>query len=80
MMLKEPAHHLQPILRATAHLSQSDLLELITYLAQQAQQTTNEGESISWVEMEGIAPNLLGGEDAQEWVTQSREAGHRELG
>jgi hypothetical protein len=25
-----------------------------------------------WHEIRGIAPNLLGGEDAQEWVTRTR--------
>lgn len=33
-----------------------------------------------WSEIRGIAPNLLGGEDAQEWVSRTRREGdeHRE--
>lgn len=26
-----------------------------------------------WTEIRGIAPNLLGGEDAQQWVTRNRQ-------
>jgi hypothetical protein len=34
----------------------------------------------SWESIRGIAPNLLGGEDAQEWVSRSRKEAdeHRE--
>ena len=34
----------------------------------------------SWSEIRGIAPNLLGGEDAQEWVSRTRREAdeHRE--
>lgn len=33
-----------------------------------------------WSEIRGIAPNLMGGEDAQEWVSRTRREGdeHRE--
>ena len=33
-----------------------------------------------WMSIRGIAPNLLGGEDAQEWVSRTRREGdeHRE--
>lgn len=34
----------------------------------------------SWMSIRGIAPNLLGGEDAQEWVSRTRREAdeHRE--
>ena len=38
------------------------------------------GERYDWMAMEGVAPNLLAGEDAQEWVTRTRQESdeHRE--
>jgi hypothetical protein len=37
-------------------------------------------ERHSWMSVRGIAPNLLGGEDAQEWVSRTRREAdeHRE--
>jgi hypothetical protein len=31
------------------------------------------GRRDNWRELEGIAPDLLAGEDAQEWVTRTRQ-------
>jgi len=38
------------------------------------------GERYDWMAMEGIAPDLLAGEDAQEWVSRTRQESddHRE--
>ncbi len=37
-------------------------------------------ERYDWMEIEGIAPDLLAGEDAQEWVSRTRQESddHRE--
>jgi len=38
------------------------------------------GERYDWMEMEGIAPDLMAGEDAQQWVSRTRQESddHRE--
>lgn len=38
-------------------------------------------ERHDWMSVRGIAPNLLGGEDAQEWVSRTRREAdeHREI-
>jgi hypothetical protein len=38
------------------------------------------GERYDWMAIEGIAPDLLDGEDAQEWVSRTRQESddHRE--
>jgi hypothetical protein len=38
------------------------------------------GERYDWMDIEGIAPDLLAGEDAQEWVSRTRQESdeHRE--
>ena len=40
----------------------------------------NSGDRYDWMAIEGIAPDLLAGEDAQEWVSRTRQASddHRE--
>lgn len=79
MMIKEPPQQYQPILQAAAHFSKAEILELISYLTQQAQDPEPIDETLTWLDMEGIAPNLLEGQDAQEWVSQSREAEQRDF-
>jgi hypothetical protein len=56
-------------------LSQAEMLELIAYLAQYAQKTTVLKETApeyKWQDIAGIAPDLLEGTDAQEWVSKIR--------
>lgn len=55
----EEQHHL-------AHL----LLDLLYH-----QDETNSEEEIELIDLAGIAPNLLGGEDPQEWVSRTRREG-----
>jgi hypothetical protein len=69
---------LDKILQAVPQLSQSEKLELIAYLAQQAQQTAVPAPTYYWRDIAGIAPNLLAGQDAQEWVNQTRQEWDRE--
>jgi hypothetical protein len=63
---------LNEILQAASRLSHAETLELIAYLAQQAQQTAVTQTPYYWSDIAGIAPDLLGGQDAQEWVTKIR--------
>jgi hypothetical protein len=41
---------------------------------------SESGERYDWMALEGIAPNLLAGEDAQDWVSRTRQEAddHRE--
>jgi pyoverdine/dityrosine biosynthesis protein Dit1 len=64
---------LDKILQAVPQLSQSEKLELIVYLAQDAKQTAVPATTHYWRDIAGIAPNLLEGHDAQEWVNQARQ-------
>lgn len=75
MLNTQPSQRLQPIIRAASTLSQRELLELIAYLAQQAQ---SPAVSHHWAEIKQVAPRLLQGEDAQEWVNKTRQANHRD--
>ena len=62
------------IRQAAPQLSQIELLELITYLAQQARETvvSEPKPTYKWRDIAGVAPNLLEGQDAQIWVNQVR--------
>lgn len=66
------------ILQVVPQLSQSEKLELIAYLAQDAKQTAVPATTYYWRDIAGIAPNLLEGQDAQEWVNQTRQEWDRE--
>lgn len=63
---------LADIIRRAETLSPQELLQLISYLAERAQQAYGDGsERRRWSEISGAAPLL--GEDAQDWVSRSRE-------
>lgn len=73
---KEP--RLQTIMDEASSLSQTEMLELIAYLAQRAQHTAvlkEPSPEYSWQDIAGIAPDLLEGMDAQEWVNKIRKEG-----
>jgi hypothetical protein len=64
------------IMKQVETLSTTEQLELIALVAQKAR-GSYEGseppaERTKWSEIMGIAPDLLDGEDAQEWVTRTR--------
>ena len=75
---KQPSP-LQRILQTVPQLSQAEMLELIAYLAQKAQQTATSQPTYYWQDIAGIAPNLLEGQDAQAWVNQVRQEWHRAI-
>ncbi|MBM4031117.1 MAG: hypothetical protein FJ291_04950 [Planctomycetes bacterium] len=41
--------------------------------AERVYDEVESGERYDWMEMEGIAPDLMGGEDAQDWVSRTRQ-------
>ncbi len=61
-------HYIKP-------LPAAECLRLIEMTAYDLMAQSEEGqppERHNWMSVRGIAPNLLGGEDAQEWVSRSR--------
>ena len=67
------AHDLEEIMRQVDRLSPDESRQLLEYLTQKTDQSglvVRAGRS--WLELEGIAPGLMGGEDAQEWVSRTR--------
>jgi uncharacterized protein YbcC (UPF0753/DUF2309 family) len=72
---------LQQVLQEIEQLTIEEQLEVISHATKQLkrQMLTQSKSQRSWRELRGIAPNLLDGQDAQEWVNQLRsEWGERE--
>lgn len=65
---------LQQILQEIEQLTPEEQLEVISHATEQLKRRTapQTQPKRSWRELRGIAPNLLGGQDAQEWVKQLR--------
>ena len=65
---------LDNIMKIVPQLSQTERLELIAYLAEQARETavSEPSPKYQWQDLAGVAPDLLAGQDAQEWVNQVR--------
>lgn len=66
---------LAEVLHIIPRLTQSEKLELIAHLALQTAVTS---PAYYWREIAGIAPDLLRGQDAQEWINQIRQEWERE--
>ena len=66
--------HMQTILQEVTELSQAELLHLIAYLAERAQQQVlhESAPTYAWTDIEGILEDSLTGMDAQDWVDQIR--------
>ncbi|HEX5732007.1 MAG TPA: hypothetical protein VF131_04150 [Blastocatellia bacterium] len=60
------------LLNQTASLSADQQLELAVLLIEQARKKSASPRR-KWLDVIGAAPYPLAGEDAQEWVTRSRE-------
>lgn len=66
---------LQDLMKQVDELSTDEQLRLLVYVAERARQGV---ERPKWSDICGIAPDLLDGQDAQEWVSRSRrEASER---
>ncbi len=65
--------------RQAAQLPVDEQIELAMMLMQNVRAATSTDASrYSWTEVAGIAPYPLAGEDAQAWVSRTREEGDRE--
>ncbi len=66
---------LQQILSQVGQLAPAEQMQLVGHLMTQLQNRAAIAEKPrrSWQDLEGAAPNLLGGEDAQEWVDRQRD-------
>ncbi|HEY9619823.1 MAG TPA: hypothetical protein V6C78_05610 [Crinalium sp.] len=66
---------LQQILNQVDQLTPEEQMQVIGHLMTQIQTraVVTSKPSRSWQDLEGIAPNLLGGEDAQAWVNRQRD-------
>lgn len=69
--------HIQPLPIA----ERLRLIELTVHDLAVSTSTQEQAERPSWMSVRGIAPNLLGGEDAQKWVSRTRRESdaHREI-
>jgi hypothetical protein len=68
---------LQDLMRQVDALSPDELLHLQSYIAERARLGIDRPK---WSDICGIAPDLMDGKDAQEWVTRTRreDSAHRE--
>lgn len=74
MIANPQSPQLLAVMREVDRLSQTERLQLIAYLAHQAHQVESPSAltTMTWQQLAGIAPNLLEGQDAQEWVNDLR--------
>jgi hypothetical protein len=66
---------LEQVAALAAQLPPPDRLRLVKRIARDLASTPAQGEPSGrhdWMSLRGIAPNLLGGEDAQAWVARNR--------
>lgn len=65
---------LQQVLQEIEQLSLEEQFEVLNHTTEQLKRrtVTQNKPKRSWRELRGIAPNLLEGQDAQEWVNQLR--------
>ena len=65
--------------RQAEQLSVSEQIELAMWLMQNVHAAAGtDAPRYSWAEVAGIAPYPLAGEDAQSWVSRTREGGNRD--
>jgi len=63
------AANLQDVMRQVDELSTDEQLRLLVYVAERARRSAKRPK---WGDLCGMAPDLLQGEDAQEWVSRGR--------
>ena len=70
----------EQIVRSLSPVEQAQLLEKIARNLSHQLPASEPSERHDWMSVRGIAPRLLAGEDAQEWVSRSRREAdeHRE--
>ncbi len=61
------------IMKQADELTADEKLELASHLIEQARHANDERDDRpKWSDIRGAAPDLLSGEDAQEWVSRGR--------
>ena len=78
-----PSTNIEKIIAETETLLPEEQLRLAAHLIEKARMSYIENKESSrrqWKEVAGIAPKLMQGQDAQEWVSNSRRESdtHRE--
>jgi len=70
---------LQEVIERVDLLSDEEQMHLLAYLAERARQIVGRPRA-KWLDLLGLAPNLLEGEDAQAWISRTRreDTEHRE--
>jgi hypothetical protein len=64
---------LKDIIKQVEQLTPAEQMELLAALAEKAKESRKEtSPRYQWRELRGIAPDMLDGEDAQEWVSRTR--------
>ena len=69
---------LDMMMKQSGSLTVDERLRLIAYLAEQARMEHPQTQRRKWREIRGIAPYPLVGEDAQAWVTRTRQESDEE--
>ncbi len=64
---------LQQVLQQIEQLTTEEQLEVISHATEQLKKRTVPPKKRKLSEFRGIAPNLLAGKDAQEWVNELRD-------
>ncbi|MGL5939545.1 MAG: hypothetical protein ACRC2S_04035 [Waterburya sp.] len=64
---------LQELLRKAEQLSPEEQVQLIEHLVHRIKRQQQNKPKRKLSDFYGIAPNLLGGQDAQEWVNELRQ-------
>ena len=67
--------NLEQVAALAAQLPWTDRLRLVERIVHELTVSPVEGQAApraDWMSLRGIAPNLLGGEDAQAWVSRTR--------
>ncbi len=64
---------LQELEQQIDSLSPSEISSILLYVQSKLEQKSLPKAKLKWKDVCGIAPDLLKGEDAQEWVSQMRE-------
>ena len=62
----------EQVIRSLSPAEQAQLLEKIARNLSHQLPASEPSERHDWMSVRGVAPHLLAGEDAQEWVSRSR--------
>ncbi len=64
--------NIQNLLNKIEILTIDEQKTILTFLTQKMEQSKPKKQRRKWSDFRGSAPNFLGGEDAQEWISRLR--------